>query len=516
MLANDPHRALATPSLRYIVHLSAPGWNVVGGGEPVIPGVSIGHNEFGAWGLTVFDIDAEDLYVYELDPNNPDNYRYHGNWEKMKILQDTILIKGGKKVVVQHRFTRHGPVTYINKDKKIACAVRAGWLEIGNAPYLASLRIDQSHSMKEFRSACNFSYLPGENMIWADREGNIGWQAVGFAPVRKNWSGLVPVPGNGSFEWAGILPVKKLPHVFNPESGFFSTANENNVPDGYKYRNAVGWTWAEKYRQQRIQEVLGSNKKLTLTDLQNLQFDYLSIPARMLVPLLADLKSENPSAEEARQRLLGWDFKLEVNSVAAGIYVAWEKEIESAMRELLIPSVASTDIRAIPLNKVLDFLLESHDLFNNSEARNKFLLSQLEKATIQLQQKLGLNQQNWHYGQAAYHHVTIRHLLSNAVDPATRKILDHGPLPRGGYGQTPGMTTSSDNQTAGASFRIAVDTKDWDGCMFTNSPGQSGNPESPFYRNLFEAWANDKHFRVPFSKTEIQKITAEEMQLLPD
>jgi penicillin amidase len=310
--------------------------------------------------------------------------------------------------------------------------------------------------------------------------------------------------------------VKKLPHVFNPASGFFSTANENNVPDGYRFRNAVGWTWAEKYRQQRIQEVLSQNKKFTIADLQELQFDYLSVPARMLVPLLKDLKSENSSAEQARQRLLSWDFKLEVNSIAAGIYVAWEKEIESAMRERLIPAVASTDIRAIPLNKVLDLLLESQDLFNNAEARNNFLMIQLEKAVTSLQRKLGTDQQNWQYGQPAYHHVTIRHLLSNAVDLETRKILDHGPLPRGGYGQTPGMTTSSDNQTAGASFRIAVDTKDWDATMFTNTPGQSGNPASPFYRNLFELWAKDKHFRVPFTRSGIQQIKASETLLLPE
>jgi penicillin amidase len=516
MLANDPHRALATPSLRYLVHLSAPGWNVIGGGEPVIPGISIGHNEYGAWGLTVFDIDSEDLYVYQLDPGNPERYRYRDTWEEMKIIQDTFQIKGRESVVVQHRFTRHGPVTYINKDKGIACAVRAGWLEIGNAPYLASLRIDQSVTMKEFRAACGYSYLPGENMIWADRKGNIGWQAVGFAPVRKNWSGLVPVPGDGRYEWSGILPVKKLPHVFNPASGFFSTANENNVPNGYRYRNAVGWTWAEKYRQQRIQEVLSQNKKFTLADLQELQFDYLSVPARMLVPLLKDLKSENPSTEQARQHLLGWNFKLEVNSIAAGIYVAWEKEIESAMRERLIPAVASTDIRAIPLNKVLDLLLKSQDLFNNADARNIFLMNQLEKAVTSLQRKLGTDQQNWQYGQPAYHHVTIRHILSNAADPETRKILDHGPLPRGGYGQTPGMTTSSDNQTAGASFRMAVDTKDWDATMFTNTPGQSGNPASPFYRNLFESWAKDKHLRVPFSRAGIQQIKASETLLLPE
>ena len=174
LLANDPHRAITVPSLRYMVHLNAPGWNVLGGGEPTIPGISIGHNDHGAWGITFFSIDGEDLYVYKLNPLNQLQYEYQGRWEDMRVIRDTIKVKASKDVIVEHKYTRHGPVTFLDEKNNIAYAMRCAWLETGCSPYLASLKIDQAKNWNEFREACKFSYIPGENIIWADREGNIG------------------------------------------------------------------------------------------------------------------------------------------------------------------------------------------------------------------------------------------------------------------------------------------------------------------------------------------------------
>ncbi|MYI07639.1 MAG: penicillin acylase family protein, partial [Gemmatimonadetes bacterium] len=199
LMANDPHRAQSAPSLRYWVHLVGPGWNVIGGGEPEIPGVSIGHNGYGAWGLTVFRTDGEDLYVYETDPDNPNRYRYRDGWEEMTVITEEIPVKGQAPHTAEFKYTRHGPVVFADTRNNVAYAVRAAWLEPGGAPYLASLRMDQAKTWEEFVEACNYSNIPGENMIWADREGNIGWQAVGIAPIRRNWSGLVPVPGDGRY-----------------------------------------------------------------------------------------------------------------------------------------------------------------------------------------------------------------------------------------------------------------------------------------------------------------------------
>jgi penicillin G amidase len=515
LLANDPHRALSAPSLRYMVHLNAPGWNVVGGGEPTIPGISIGHNEHGAWGLTIFNIDAEDLNVYELNSSNTKQYRYNGDWETMLSISDTIAVKGARDVIFERLYTRHGPVTFVDLEKKLAYAVRCGWLEIGSAPYLASLRIDQATTLEEFKETCAYSYLPGENMIWADRKGNIAWQAVGIAPNRKNWSGLVPVAGDGRFEWDGYLPIKQLPNITNPSKGFWATANENNVPDNYMNRQAVGWTWADKYRVNRINEVLSVSRKFSIDDMMSLQFDYLSLPARQLIPMLESIKSSEAFVELARTRLLNarWNPVLHKDSISATIYMAWEKKISTHALALFVPEEGKKFIRSIALSKIITWLETPAEKFGSAAARDQFLINCLDEAFADLREKLGPDMKQWKYGQSANHHVLIKHPLSNAVNLETRKKLEVGPLPRGGSSTTPGMTTNTENQLAGASFRIVVDTKDWDGAMFTNAPGQSGDPESPFYKNLFEGWANDKHFPVYFNKKKVQKASVQRIVL---
>ena len=517
LLANDPHRAITAPSLRYMVHLNAPGWNVLGGGEPEIPGISIGHNDHGAWGLTIFGIDAEDLYVYELNPKNQNQYNYQGQWEDMRTIKDTIRVKGAPDVFVEHKYTRHGPVTYADVKNNKAYAVRCGWLEPGGAPYLASLRMCQATTWEEFREACSFSHIPAENMIWVDRKGNIGWQAVGVAPIRKNWSGLVPVPGDGRYEWSGYLPIQSLPHVYNPEKGYWATANENLIPENYPHRNAVGWEWADSFRADRVNEVLGSGRKHSLADMMRLQSDYLSVPARNLIPLFKDLKSPDPKVEAARGLLLNWNFILDKNSIEASIYSAWEKKLYENMLVLLVPENARKQIRFLELTKTISWITTPRPEFGSNPVlgRDQFLLTSLKQAVEELTTKLGADMKKWNYGQEKYHHSLIKHPLSNAVDETTRKKLEAGPLPRGGYGSTPGMTTNGDNQLGGASFRIAVDTEDWDKTMFTNTPGQSGDPESPFYKNLFELWANDKHFPVYFSRSLVEKVAAEKVVLKP-
>jgi penicillin amidase len=517
MLANDPHRALSAPSLRYMVHLNAPGWNVVGGGEPTIPGISIGHNDYGAWGLTIFAIDGEDLYVYELNPSNKLQYKYQGRWEDMRVVKDTIHVKGSADVFVDHLYTRHGPVSHVDEKNNTAYAIRCAWLEPGGAPYLASLRIDQAKDWNEFRQGCSYSHIPGENMIWADRKGNIGWQAVGIAPIRKNWSGLVPVPGDGRYEWSGYLPITELPHVYNPTKGFWATANENIVPLGYPHNNAVGANWADPYRANRVNEVLGSGRIFSQADMMRLQFDYLSIPARNLVPFLKELKSADAKTESARKLLLDWDYTLDKNSVAAGVYSAWEKKLRETIISLFVPENALSLYKYVPISRVVEWVTTARPEFGKNPVgdRNAFLIRCLENAVKDLDKKLGADMKKWQYGQASYHHVLIKHPLSNAVDDATRKKLEAGPLPRGGNGSTPGMTGNSDNQVSGASFRIVADTRDWDQTMFTNAPGQSGNPDSPFYRNLFPMWANDQHFPVYFSREKIEKNAAEKLTLAP-
>jgi penicillin amidase len=519
IMANDPHRAQSAPSLRYWVHLVAPGWNVIGGGEPAIPGVSIGHNEYGAWGLTIFATDGEDLYAYETNPANPRQYRYKGQWETMRTITETIPVKGASAAAAMLRYTRHGPVVYEDTVKHVAYAIRAAWLEPGSAPYLASLRMDQAKTWEEFRNACTYSNIPGENMIWADAKGNIGWQAVGIAPVRPNSSGLVAVPGDGRYEWAGYLPMLEKPHAFNPPEGFIATANNNLIPLGYPHMNAVGFSWTDPYRWARISEVLGSGRKLGVADMMRLQTDYVSLPARQLVPLLRDVSvaTSSPEVERAKQTLLDWNFTLDKNSVAAGIYEEWYRRLVTATAQRVVPERARSYFRTLGTSRVIDELLSPSGAFakqgSPARVRDTVLVRALADAVGDLTTRFGADQSKWQYGQATYHHALTTHPMSSAVNADTRRKLDVGPAPRGGDATTVGATGNGGNQTSGASFRIIVDVGDWERTVGTNTPGQSGDPDNPHYRDLFALWADDRYFPVPYSRARVE-AAAESRRLL--
>ncbi|RYE97523.1 MAG: penicillin acylase family protein, partial [Oxalobacteraceae bacterium] len=175
ILANDPHRAYGAPSLRYIVHLSAPGLDVIGAGEPALPGVSIGHNGKVAFGLTIFSIDQEDLYVYETNPANPQQYRYRGGWENFRVVREKLAVRGRPAATVELRFTRHGPVIYQDADKRRALAVRTAWTAPGMAPYFGSIDYMKAQDFPQFRRAMERWGAPTENQVYADTAGNIGW-----------------------------------------------------------------------------------------------------------------------------------------------------------------------------------------------------------------------------------------------------------------------------------------------------------------------------------------------------
>jgi len=515
-MANDPHRTIAVPSLRYMVHLVAPGWNVIGGGEPEIPGISIGHNENGSWGLTVFRTDGEDMYIYDLNPNNPMQYKYNDEWVNMDVVSETIKVKGSKDVLIDLKYTRHGPVTYIDSTHHKAYAIRCAWLEPGGSPYLASLRMDQAKTWEEFQQACNYSHIPGENMIWADKEGNIGWQAVGIAPVRNNFSGLVPVPGDGRYEWDGYLPIIQKPNSFNPSKGYIATANQNVTPVDYPYWNAIGFSWSDPYRGERVNEVLSSDNKLTMEDMKALQVDNLSIPARLLVPMLENLSFTGKSAE-AIEKLKGWDFKLNSNSIEAAIYVAFENHLRLLTNQTFIPDEGKAYITSIQMKKVVDWVIAPDNRFGSDPhlGRDQFLANAFNNGISYLEELLGDDIDNWQYGQKKFKHTYFEHALSSSVNKKTRSKLDIGPLPRGGNSFTTGSTGSNNRQSSGASFRMIVNTGNWDDALGTNGPGQSGNPDSPFYRNLFEPWAKDQYFSVYYSRKKIDSVGVNKTVLNP-
>lgn len=516
MMMNDPHRTQSAPSLRYWVHLVAPGWDVIGAGEPVLPGVSIGHNEHGAWGLTVFGSDSEDLYVYDTNPADPNQYRYRGAWEDMRVVRDTIPVKGEAPVPVDLKYTRHGPVLAEDPAHHKAYALRAAWMDVGAAPYLASLRMDQAESWEEFREACSYSRIPSENMVWADVKGNIGYQAVGVAPLRPNWSGLVPVPGDGRYEWAGYLPIKALPHALDPAKGYIATANNYLFPPGYAYPEAIHYTWTDPYRASRISAVLGSGALFTVADMVRLQNDVTSIPARSLVPLLRDVPIDDATAAKARDLLIHWNGVLDADSVAAGVYEMWMRRLLPNLRDLVVPKAAQPFL-TLSLKKAIDWLNAPDGRFGADPiaGRNELLVRSLDEAVADLTKKLGPDMSRWQWGQDAYHHALIRHPLDEVVNAAMRAKLDVGPYPRGGDGYTIDATGGGDNQVSGGSMKIVADTENWDDSLGLNNPGQSGDPGSPHYRDLFELWARGRYFPIFFSRAKVESVAEARITLTP-
>ncbi len=518
IMANDPHRTIDLPSLRYWVHLVGPGWDVIGGGEPALPGVSIGHNQNGAWGFTIFPIDQEDLYIYETDPADPSRYRSQGGWEAMRTEHEVVSVKGqgDSKVEVDLKFTRHGPVVHEDRVGHRAYALRAAWLEPGSAPYLASLRVDQASSWAEFRDAASYFRTPSENLVWADRAGKIGWQAVGISPVRRGWDGLVPVPGDGRFEWDGYLPPDQLPNEANPPRGWFASANQDNLPAGYPA--AVGFQWAEPFRFNRLVEVLSPDRRLGLDDMARLQHDDALLPARALVPLLVRLDPAGAPARRARRLLAAWDGTMNRASIPAGIYLTWEKAVRVALWERMVPLEAREIFpsRQLPLGPMLDRLTQPDASFGADPVagRDLLLLTALDAAVAELERKLGPDMDLWRYGQPAFKHLTLRHPLSEAVIPGLLEF-ELGPIARGGSAHTVNSTSDADNQATGASFRIIADAGDWDRSLGTNAPGQSGRPGSRHHRDLLAPWDDGSYFPVAYSRPKVESVAELKVILAP-
>ncbi len=518
LIVNDPHRTIVAPSLRYFAHLEGPGWSVIGGGEPVLPGISIGHNGTGGWGLTVFGQDNEDLMVYDTNPDDPNQYRYLGEWESMTTRTETIPVRGQPDHTATLKYTRHGPVLHEDHENHKAYALRAAWLEIGNSPYLASLRMNQAQTWEEFVEACNYSGIPAENMIWGDVHGNIGYQAVGVSPIRNaNWSGLVPVPGDGRYEWSGYLPIKALPSVKNPEKGFWGTANNLMAPavaSDYPHPEALHFTWGDEMRGLRVDELMRSGVRFTVQDMMAQQHDELSVVARNLVPLL--FLAEPEDSPEIRL-LAEWDFVLDRESAAATVYWHFERRVSAAMGELLIPEAARNLLRRVNKKRMLDHLLAPDGRFGEDpiEGRDELLLQAFANGVDDVVARLGADPANWRYGQDAMKHVHITHYLADAVDDETRALLEVGPWPRGGYESTVNNTGGGENQTSGGSFRVILDPSNWDNSVATSTPGQSGDPMSPHYRDLFELWVRHQYFPLAYTRARVESVTGSRVVLRP-
>ncbi len=471
LLANDPHRRISLPSLRYLVHLVGPGWNVIGAGEPALPGVAIGHNERIGWGLTIVGIDQQDLFVEEVNPANPGEVRWNGRWEALRVEIDTIRVKGEPPRVVELAFSRHGPIIYRDTLRHRAYAFRSVLAEPGTAGYLGSLRVDQARSWEEFLAAMDAWKVPSENMIYADVDGNIGWQAAGLAPVRCcGWNGRLPVPGTGGYAWRGFRPTAELPREHNPPPGFIATANHNIMPRGYS--PPLGYDWASPRRFRRIVEVLADSGGFTVADFQRLQHDVHSSQAANALPLFRGWTAVDTRLERAREMLATWNAVLDRDSPAAALYGRWRAAAD--------PAVFADETA--------------------SGRRDALVRVALDSAVRWLEREQGSDWPAWRWG--AIHQTRFEHPVSPAFDlPA---------VGRPGDGATVNVTGQS-----GASFREILDFADWDRSVATSVPGQSGQPGSPYYANLLEPWARGEYFPLLYTRAAIEASAVHRLVLRP-
>lgn len=515
ILADDPHRGHAVPSLRYIAHLNAPGLDVIGAGEPALPGISIGHNERIAFGLTIFPIDQEDLYVYE---KRRDGYAYADRIEPVQVVSEMINVRDAPAEKVELRFSRHGPVVFETNQQIFA--IRAAWLEPGMAPYFGSVGYMRAHNWREFVAALNRWGAPAENQVYADIDGNIGYKPAGLFPRRDNWDGLLPVPGDGRYEWNGYFDMDTLPEEYNPDRGFTGTANAMNLPADYPIaERRVGFEWSAPWRYRRLWEVLDAQEPHSLTDSHDLQRDYHSILAREVIGtlplpasnLLGGVAEDSASAatDLPVAWLQSWDAVLDVDSPQAALYALWYyRHLAPALAAHLAPGASD-------LVQPLDSLSVVAALRDDPESR-QIALTSLAAAWQEAITLLGDDPQAWRWGDL--HLIAFVHPLRGLATQPLRAKMSYRLYSRGGSGNTTNSTGFSPTDflvRSGASFRMVLDVGRWDEAEMTNAPGQSGDPESPFYRNLLEGWADDSSFPLLYSREAVIANQAFRIELLP-
>lgn len=519
ILASDPHRVHDQPSLRYVAHLVAPGLNVIGAGEPAIPGVSLGHNEELAFSLTIHPSDQEDLYVYELNEADPELYRYGEDWERMRVVTESVPVRGGEAATVEMRFTRHGPVLHVDAANRRAYALRSVWWEPGTAAYMASLGYLTASNFEEYKAALEGWGAPSTNHVVADVKGQIAWQAAAKIPVRPNWDGLMPVPGDGSHEWAGTIQASTLPRSVDPACGWVGSSNQMNLPADFDYRrHKTGFEWTDVARYMRVSESLVGEKRWSVEDTLQLQTDVLSVPARRLCALLA--AAQGDGAAEARALLAGWDHRLGAESGPAALFEIWfTNHLMPAIPKALGPAGLEKLVGVVDTQLYLEILEAAADPGFSAEpvkARDALLLVTLASAWAEAAKRLGENVAGWAWG--SIHQGYFSHPLSRLAPPEVAAKLDVGPAPKGGSNLTinnNGYRGSDFRVMSGVSWRMVLDVGNWDASWTINAPGQSGDPASTHYRHLFETWARDEYVPMLFSRKAVEGATEAQIRLMP-
>ncbi|KIN60510.1 Penicillin acylase [Sulfitobacter noctilucae] len=515
IMASDPHRAHAAPSLRYMVHLSAPGMDLIGAGEPTSPGIMAGHNGTASFSLTIFCADQEDVLVYDTLPDDNGRYRYGDGSEAIMQVDEVFAVKGAPDQTLALHFTRHGPVVWQDTDQNLAVAIRTVFTDPGTAPYMASLKAMRTETMQDFRAAVTTWGAPSVNLVYADMAGDLCWQAAAYVPRRNGWRGLAPVSGDGRFEWDGYLTAADLPAIENPDRGFVHSANEMNMPEDWDHAAIpVGFEWYEDGRADRIAEVIGAGDARDVAGSCALQTDSASpFAPRLLVLLPEDL----PPA--IRDLFAGWDGRADAGSAAALLFEMW---LSSHLRPALLERVApDAELRKylapgdIPMvTRLLEGehpALSERAGLSDPAARDTFLLETLSAAWDDACTRFGSDPATWRWGDL--HKGWFAHAVTSVTDG-----FDVGPLDKGGDTTSVMLAhydASSYRVSVGASVRMVVDVGEWDNSVWINAPGQSGLPGDAHYDDLAPLWARGEYVQMAYSRAAVDAVTQRVITLTP-
>lgn len=463
IMVDDPHRQVTNPAHRYLLHLNAPGWSVAGATEAPLPGVIRGHNERVAWGRTATETDQSDVYVETVNPSNSDEVRFNGQWEPLRVITEEIAVKGGAPERVTIKFSRHGPVFYEDKVNHLAYALRSQLHERGTAEYLGGLRLDQATSAKDCLDAANFMPMPPTNLVCADADGNIAFRIAVFAPVRKGWSGRLPVPGTGEYEW-GPERRTDLPSEYNPARGYIATANHNSHPRGFTPPYAYYPAGGRYRRHERIVSMIESAKGFTTEGMIRMLRDSFNTEAAEDQRLFRGWTSDDAAVERARAAIDGWDLAMDRQSAAAAIYMAWK------------------DAANLPAAR---------------KGSRDAVTAGLRDAVASLTASQGADPAGWRWGR-----MNVSEFPHSVVS-----AYDLPPIERqGGAGTV---------NAIGSVYRLVTDFKTPDASMVTIGPGNSGQPGSPFYDNLHALWSRNEFFPLLFTRPAVDAKTKFRLTLSP-
>lgn len=524
LLANDPHLGIQMPAIWYEIGLHAPGWDVTGFSFAGVPGVIIGHNDKIAWGVTNVGPDVQDLYIEKVNPNNPRQYEYQGEWQDMEVVQEVIKVNGGEDVTLDVLITRHGPIISDLVDgTSDVLAMR--WTAAESPRLLQSVfMLNQAQNFEQFREALSYWDVPSQNVVYADVEGNIGYQMPGRIPIRANGDGLIPVPGwTGDYEWQGWIPFDELPTLYNPEQGYIVTANHAVVDQDYPY--FIAFYWADGDRGQRITDMIEeaiANGKITASDIAAIQYDSHLLLADDYIPLLSSLSSNEAQVQAALERLRGWDRQMRRDSVPAAIYAIFEREMAY---NVLSDDIGEDNVDTI-INRVFLHQLAAQpnavwwddSTTESPETSQAILLQSLSEAVVWLEQNLGNDMNEWTWGRLHTATFVSDPLGQSGIGPI-ETMVNRGPFPSDGSGSTVNSQSwrwsNPAAVTSHPSMRMILDLSNFDQSQTVMPTGQSGHPYHVHYDDMMELWLNGLYHPMIFSQDAVQAAAVDHLVLEP-